>query len=636
MRSKDRRLLITSDFTEGHEYEIRVSAVDSTGLIQQVEDSPTASIVIRGKLANPATPTGAVVASFLSNIYLSWTNPLDPDFLDMEIWGTTVNELGMAFLIARMSGTSFTHNINAANRTWYYWLRARSTSGKYSDYSPNTTTTTLTATTSAVVATDIDDFAITASKTFINTIILTGDSWSNNSPGAGEVTWNQHNLTYGGAYYRVAAGYTANRYITWTVGNTGGSGTVASPYLTTYSGDAAYTSADDKFNVAVNEGGTHQLVWNSSANMVIGSAYILDLAVVNAKINDCNVNKLTAGTISSKVITLGITGGGGDCYIGAGKTDFTNAQTGFILGLDDSDSDKPKFYIGSPTKYLNWDGSALTIRGTLNADDIVAGTLTGRVVRTAASGARSEMNPGIGYGFIAYDDAANTVFRVQVGGPEVGDVWIGNVGVGTNSVHWDKSAGTLAIRGLLTADDIVSGGTITGNTLQTAVADQRVVISQATNTVKFYKTGVVDPVLIIDDSISGSIPGIKMSSSAGGVLIIKDTDTNNNVTIFPEFISVSSDIGGGFMGYFHRRASNGDVVKIVHNISYTGTFLKCERSGGNVRLQIDTTGNVDTEGYVDADAGFKDNGTAGVDGTFADHNGNTITVSGGIITDLTT
>jgi len=37
---------------------------------------------------------------------------------------------------------------------------------------------------------------------------------------------------------------------------------------------------------------------------------------------------------------------------------------------------------------------------------------------------------------------------------------------------------------------------------------------------------------------------------------------------------------------------------------------------------------------VDAVGGFKDNGTSGVDGSFVDNNGNTVTVSGGIITNL--
>ena len=64
----------------------------------------------------------------------------------------------------------------------------------------------------------------------------------------------------------------------------------------------------------------------------------------------------------------------GDTYIAAGKTDFTNTENGFIIGLDDSDSDKVKFYVGSSTNYLNWDGAALTINGSITA---TTGTIGG-------------------------------------------------------------------------------------------------------------------------------------------------------------------------------------------------------------------------------------------------------------------
>lgn len=47
-------------------------------------------------------------------------------------------------------------------------------------------------------------------------------------------------------------------------------------------------------------------------------------------------------------------------------------------------------------------------------------------------------------------------------------------------------------------------------------------------------------------------------------------------------------------------------------------------------------GGLDVATYINAIGGFKDNGIAGVDGTFVDNNGNVVTVSGGIITDLTT
>jgi len=96
---------------------------------------------------------------------------------------------------------------------------------------------------------------------------------------------------------------------------------------------------------------TNVIIKDMQAGSVVDGTYI----------NSLNVSKLVTGTISSKQITLAITGGSGDSYIGAGKTDFTNVQTGFILGLDDSDGDTPKFFIGDATTYLNWDGANLTV-----------------------------------------------------------------------------------------------------------------------------------------------------------------------------------------------------------------------------------------------------------------------------------
>jgi hypothetical protein len=116
---------------------------------------------------------------------------------------------------------------------------------------------------------------------------------------------------------------------------------------------------------------TNVIIKDLQAGSVVDGTYI----------NSLNVSKLVTGTISSKQITLGITGGSGDSYINAGKTDFTNTDAGFILGLDDSDSDKAKFYIGSSTKYLNWDGATLAIKG-----DISGSTITGSTFTTGTTG----------------------------------------------------------------------------------------------------------------------------------------------------------------------------------------------------------------------------------------------------------
>jgi hypothetical protein len=119
-------------------------------------------------------------------------------------------------------------------------------------------------------------------------------------------------------------------------------------------------------------------------NAAVGTAQIGLLAVTDALIASCSVGKLLAGSITSKVITLAMTEGAGDVCLKCGKTDFGDDGAGFILGADDSDSNKAKFEIGSATNYMKWDGAALTIRGSLVADDITTGTLDVARLSTAS------------------------------------------------------------------------------------------------------------------------------------------------------------------------------------------------------------------------------------------------------------
>lgn len=121
------------------------------------------------------------------------------------------------------------------------------------------------------------------------------------------------------------------------------------------------------------------------SNLSDAGALALLSVVGNAYITDLSVSKLTAGTITSKAITLAVSDGSGDAKIQAGKTDFGNDSTaGFILGLDDSDGNKAKFEIGSSaSKMLKYDGQDLTLTG---------GIITSGIVRTSNSSTRVEMN----------------------------------------------------------------------------------------------------------------------------------------------------------------------------------------------------------------------------------------------------
>uniref|UniRef100_A0A6M3IVS2 Putative tail protein n=1 Tax=viral metagenome TaxID=1070528 RepID=A0A6M3IVS2_9ZZZZ len=147
--------------------------------------------------------------------------------------------------------------------------------------------------------TDINDFAITASKIFTNIPVLESDSWSDDSPGAGSVAWNEHTIYYAGVGYTIAAGDTDKKYIYWESLNSNYTASDTNPVL-----------GDGEFIIAVNINGAHDLAWNAIANQVIGSAYIQDLAVVTAKINDLAVTSAKINdlaVITAKIDDLAVT-----------------------------------------------------------------------------------------------------------------------------------------------------------------------------------------------------------------------------------------------------------------------------------------------------------------------------------------
>jgi hypothetical protein len=79
------------------------------------------------------------------------------------------------------------------------------------------------------------------------------------------------------------------------------------------------------------------------------------------KAGEVTADKIGSGTITSKTITLSAASGA--TYIGAGKTGFTNSQTGFILGVDNGGT--AKFMIGNSSKYFNWNGTDLLLVGDM-------------------------------------------------------------------------------------------------------------------------------------------------------------------------------------------------------------------------------------------------------------------------------
>lgn len=102
----------------------------------------------------------------------------------------------------------------------------------------------------------------------------------------------------------------------------------------------------------------------------VSTAVIGNAVITNAKINTMAVSKLTAGIIDGQSIVLDSSSADGEIRSGIAAGDFANsgANSGFIIGADFSDSSKGKFFLGSPTEYMKFDGTNTTVTFPINVD----------------------------------------------------------------------------------------------------------------------------------------------------------------------------------------------------------------------------------------------------------------------------
>lgn len=113
---------------------------------------------------------------------------------------------------------------------------------------------------------------------------------------------------------------------------------------------------------------------------------------------------------------------------------------------------------GLPSITIDGQTGNATFKGTIAAGSIVVGYVAdvgGEYTTTStAAAAKVQIFPDANTGIIAYaSNGTSVVFKVEVGGTNVGDVTIGNY-AGNEGMLWDQSAGTFYIRGTMSAGDI--------------------------------------------------------------------------------------------------------------------------------------------------------------------------------------
>lgn len=125
---------------ENGQYDFQVFGVSVGGRKTEVI---SATYKVLGTLTAPDAPTGLTAVGDYRSIVLNWVNPASVDLDHIEVLASKINDKAKAQLIAKVSGTTFSHNGLEDSVTWYYWVRAVNKRGMLSALnSPLATTAT--------------------------------------------------------------------------------------------------------------------------------------------------------------------------------------------------------------------------------------------------------------------------------------------------------------------------------------------------------------------------------------------------------------------------------------------------------------------------------------------------------------
>ena len=354
-------------------YEVRVAAIDKSGNASDYT-ALTSSTVIQ--TTRDTTPPDAITdltaTAAIKSVFLKWTIPPQTDVSYNKIYRNetgTAPTIGTTTAYGTIKSASFVDSNTIQGTTYYYWVTTVDYSGNESLVSNRVDITP-----GQIEATDVKDFAITSTKKYNNVVVLEGDSWTDTNTTTGTISWNSHYLYYRDKKYTVSSGSVTattsiggqkTAYVYATIPGSGTSITYSTYDVTTEGGYP--TLADGDFMIATNVNGVHDLAWNALANAIIGSAWIQNAAITNAKVSDLSADKITTGTIDAETVTLT----GNSILKSSGATSIDGGSGLWIKALTDDGSE---FGIGNlgtagTSGYLKWRTStnSLEIKGSVKA-----------------------------------------------------------------------------------------------------------------------------------------------------------------------------------------------------------------------------------------------------------------------------
>jgi len=289
-------------------------------------------------------------------------------------------------------------------------------------------------------------------------------------------------------------------------------------------------------------------------------------------IDALSVAKLTTGTITSKTITLAVSDTNGDVYIAAGKSDFTNTDNGFILGIDDSDANKAKLYIGDSSYYFNWTGAGLTLKAQHSNlalyDCVVDANGYGDYTTVAAAVTAGHTNIYVRVG--TYTAAAN--LSLSAGTIITGEDWdttVLDMGIGASNYQLQLNANNIILR----------------NIKVTGYKNSTFVISGTGNGIRVEHCKILNPsdaayIAARGLYISGNDLSVVDSYFESPLLALYTTGTNNNIDR-NRFVSVVGN--GTSYSALYLKFDGDDLI-------FTNNFITCT-DAGNISVGVEASGD---------------------------------------------
>ncbi len=339
----------TSTLTNGTRVPVIVPPTVDTGY------DPTAD------LTTPSQPTGLTITSGMTSIYLAWTGASYRNHAYTEIWRASTDSIGSAVRIGTTITNLYADPVGKTNQTYYYWIRfvsAANVSGPY-----NATAGTV-ASTGLVGGVDLSPLIITADKIASGAIDLGGSKITGLLANA-----NMAVITDPTKIADSLIGNTKLANLAVDAAKLADSSVTATKIANLAVGTAAIqTGAITTALIANAAIGSAQIADAAITSakigdLAVGNAAIQNGAITNAKISDLTADKITAGNLTAAInVNTGyIYGGVNPAGSAPGTSSF---GTGYLLGAYGGAN---QFFIGSPDQNLLWNGTNLSVKGTINA-----------------------------------------------------------------------------------------------------------------------------------------------------------------------------------------------------------------------------------------------------------------------------